>query len=247
MDNVRTRLGDGLRAQAPGDAQLLQQVCSQTRTLLRAKRNVGNPWDFADTSIVVTPQVSTYSIGVPDFGIPLAVITVNDFANANFVVRRIPFYTSQDLPYDWGLPENAGFWPAFGSPYDTNHTALRCAITWRANIPTIEFQPIPVYAGTYLIRYLQSASGVDQMAVTQEPVPAEDCDLIEIRSAQSLLALAEWYDPMAQGGRAANAEKRKDLFVTLANDQQLAKQQFDLANRITTGPQVHTRYDMTTI
>ena len=240
-DAVRTRLGDP-RAQAPGDAQLLQQVCSQTRTILRAKRNSSNPWNFADTAVTTQPNVASYIIGAADFGTPLAVITKDDFNNPAFVVRRIPFYTSQDIFYSYGLPANAGVWTSWWNGYDPNHAALRCAITWQANQPTIEFLPVGNQSATYVIRYLQSASGVNQLALTQEPVVAEDCDVIELRAAMGLLGLSEWYDPMAQGGRAANAEKRKDLFVTLGRDAQLAYEQFNASNLLSSGPQVKPRW-----
>ena len=241
MDSVRTRLGDP-RAQSPGDAQLLQQVCSQTRTILRSKRNSGNPWNYADTLIQTQPNVSTYSINVPDFGTPLSVTTKDDFNNPAFVVRRIPFYTSQDLFFSYGLPANAGVWTSWWNGYDPNHAALRCAITWRSNVPTIEFLPVGIQSATYVLRYLQSASGVGQMALTTEPVPSEDCDLIEVRSAQSLLGLTEWYAPDTKDGRAANAEKRKDLFITLNHDEQLAFEQFNAANLNGSGPATHQRW-----
>lgn len=240
-DAVRVRLGDPC-AQSPGDAQLLQQVCTQTRTILRSKRNSGNPWNYADTTIQTQPNVSTYAINVPDFGTPLAVLTKDDFNNPAFVVRRIPFYTSQDLFFSYDLPANAGVWTPWWNGYDPNHAALRCAITWRNNVPTIEFLPVGNQAATYVVRYLQSASGVDQMALTAEPVPAEDCDLIEVRAAQSLLGLTEWTDASTKEGRERNAEKRKDLFVTLAHDEQLAFEQFNAANLLGSGPQVHQRW-----
>lgn len=239
MSNVLLRLGDP-RSNLPGEFQLLQQVCSQTRTVLRSKRNSGNPWNFADTQVETSPGESTYQIGVNDLGTALAVLTFNDFGNSNFVVRRIPFYLAADInTTEYSLPANAGQWSAFYSPNDPNHAALRCSITWRANsIPYIEFLPVGDQAATYTIRYLQSASGVDADALPTEPVPAEDCDLIEIRAAKSLLPLTQWEG----NNEPANAAKRRELFVSLADDERLAWEQFNAANLVTNGPSVKTRW-----
>jgi hypothetical protein len=239
MSNVLLRLGDP-RAQSVGDAQLLQQVCSQTRTVLRAKRNSGNPWNFADTDVVTVPNETLYQITAPDFGTPLSVLTKNDYANPNFIVRRIPFYLAQDLnTVEYDLPQNAGIW--YGgylfSAFDPNHVALRCSFTWRNNVPYIEFIPFGNQQATYTIRYLQSASGVNQMALAQEPVPAEDADLIEIRAAKSLLPLAQWEG----NNEAVNTVKRTQLYQSLADDERLAKEQFDAANLVVEGPSTRVR------
>lgn len=206
---------------------------------MRAKRNSGNPWNYADVSVVTQPNEPLYQINALDFGTPLAVITSNDFQNPNFVVRRIPFYLAADIATtEYGLPENAGQTFPYYSPYDPNHVALRCNITWRDNNPFIEFIPTGNQQATYVIRYLQSASGVDQMALSQTAVPAEDSDLIILRAAKSLLPHAEW----DAGTAVSNAAKRKDLFTTLSGDEQLAREQFDANNLVVGGPRVSVRW-----
>ncbi len=238
MSNVLLRLGDP-RSSAPGDAQLLQHVSSQTRTILRSKRNSGNPWNYADTDVITVPNEALCRINALDFGTPLACLTVNDMQNPNFVVRRIPFFLPADIStMEYGLPENAGQWIGYYSPSDPNHAALRCSFTWRSNVPYVEFLPVGYQQATYRIRYLQSASGVDSMALTQEPVTPEDSDIIEIRAAKSLLPLTQW-----EGNNpAANATKRKELFVSLSGDEALAFEQFNAANLVTSGPSTHPRW-----
>lgn len=238
MSNVLVRLGDP-RSEAPSEFPLLHQTCSQTRTVLRAKRNSGNPWNFADTQVVTSPDESTYQIGVNDFGTPLAVLTFNDFANQNFTVRRIPFYLAADIAsVEYGLPANAGQWANWYSN-DPNHAALRCNITWRNNLPYIEFLPVGTQQATYTIRYLQNASGVQAMSLTTEPVPAEDADLIEIRTARSLLPLTQWEG----NDEAANQAKRNNLAVSLSADEELALEQFNASNLVVNGPSVTQRWN----
>lgn len=228
MHNTRVRLGDP-RANKPGAPSLLHQVCSHTRTVLRQKRNTGNPWDFSDTFVDVVGNESTYLINEPSFGLPLAVLT-RDESNPSHIVRAVPFFMPQNLGFDWGIPNDDG---------GSLHSAMRCSFFWKAGQAYVQFVPTPQMSCQYQIRFLTSANQVGEMALTQEPVPAEDSDLIEIRSALSLLALTEWEAPTSEG-RQINAEKRKDLFVTLRGDQELAKEQFDAAQLITSGPRIHS-------
>ena len=238
MDAVLLRLGDP-RSNCPGDAQLLQQVCSQTRTLLRSKRNVGVAWNFADTTVSTKPGESLYALNVTDFGTPLAVLTVNDFQLPNFVVRRIRIFNPADTFFDYNLPENAGYFIGAWNFYDPNHVAVRATFTWRNNVPYIELLPTGNQQATYSIRYLQSANNVQIAALASMPLQAEDCDLVEVRAAKSLLAVTSW-----EGlDDAANERKRKNLMVTLSNDEQLAREQFDIAQRITRAPSTSVRWN----
>lgn len=236
MNNVLLRLDDP-RAQHPSAFPLLHQVCSQTRTVLRAKRNSGNPWNWADTNIETSPEEGLYQITAPDFGTPLAVLTSNDYADTNFVVRRIPFYLSADLFADYSLPQNAGMYTG-GFWNDINHVAERCCITWRDNVPYIQFIPVGNSQATYTIRYLKSASGVVDMSLATSPVPAEDADLIEIRAAKSLLPVTQWEGK----DDVANQAKRINLFNSLRDDERLAFEQFNAANLVTGGIGIKNRW-----
>lgn len=239
--NARTRLGDP-RAQTPNDSQLLQQCCSHVRTIKRAKRNVSNPWEFGETVVEITPGEGVYQITDASFGIPLCVQSVPQ--NENDTPRLIPFYCPQNLAFSWGLPQNAGSW-GLANWGISNANALRCAIYWTNKLPYIQFEPIPQLSpAAYLVKFLQSANLVGIQALTVEPLPDEDCDLVECRMAKSLLGLAEWESSSSKEGRAINAEKRKDLMVTLSGDEHLAYEQFLISNRITTGPVLHNRWSI---
>lgn len=243
MDNTLVRLGDP-RAQTPSDLQLLHQVCSQIRTLLRAKQNVSNPWNYGETFVDITPGEDTYAINVANFGTPLVVTTVPQ--TPNDIIRIIPFYCPQNLNFSYGWPQNAGSyaWPNYGG---SNCNALRCAIFWENNTAYIRFNPIPeLTPASYKIDYLQNANSVGVAALTSTPLMDQDCDLVEIRSARSLLALSEWEAPETKDGRDRNAEKRRDLGMTLTGDEQMAAQQFDIGNRITTGPRISVRWNTCT-
>lgn len=238
-NSVRTRLGDP-RAGRPGEFQLLQQVCTHTRTLFRHKRNTSNPWNFNDLVLSVTPNQTTYQITVADFGTPLAVLSFSTLPT--WIPRLIPFFTPQNMPFDWGLPNNiaANWWlPPDGSQC----TALRCAFYWRDNNAYIEFEPVPKLQAQYKIRYLQNIAGqVGQMALTQEPLLSEDCDLVEVRSALSLLPLTEWNSPDKPADRAYNAERRRDLAASLSAEERELTRQFEAAQLITTGPRMSWRW-----
>lgn len=237
MDNVRLRLDDP-RAQKPGELQLLHQVSSQTRTVLRAKRNSGNPWNYAETTIETSPDESLYQISATNFGTPLAVITVNDYADTNFQARRIPFYVGADFStMEYALPANAGqYFGGVGN--DFNHVALRANITWRSNVPYIELLPVGGVQATYAIKYLENANGTYDAALTTSPVPAEDADLVECRAAKALLPLTEWEGNNDEKNRA----KRRELYVSISDDERLAWEQFNASNLVTTGPTVKPRW-----
>jgi hypothetical protein len=240
MDGVLVRLG-APRAQSPSEDLLLRSVCTQIRTLLRQKQNVSNPWNFDETFVEITPGEDTYQITQANFGTPLVVTTVPQ--NDNQIIRIVPFYCPQNLNYSWGYPVNAGSWGISTYLDGSNCTAARCAFFWQGSAAFIRFNPTPqISPASYKVGYLCNANGVSTDALTASPLQDQDIDLVECRAAQSVLALTEWESSATKDGRQMNAEKRKDLFVTLANDERLLKEQFDVANRITSGPVLHNMF-----
>lgn len=242
-ENVRLRMGDP-RAQAPNDQAILNQVCSQVRNLKRFKRVTGNVWDFNDLIVQVQPNIDTYTINQSDFGQALAVITY-DPTNPIWIPRMIKIYEPQNLVFDIpALPQNQAAWSYL--PYDNSKcTAQRVAFYWRDNQPYIQFWPLPLLAAQYRVRYIQNAGAVASMPLSQEPLPSEESDLVEIRSSISLLGMAEWKAPDSTDGRAVNAEKRKDLAVTLANDEREAARLFEAIVRQPHGPHTYQRWNPT--
>jgi len=221
------------RAQSPTREQGLQQVLTQIRVLLRAKQNTSNVWNYGEAFVEITPDENTYQISDASFGTPLVVTALPQ--NPNQVARIVPFYCPQNLVYSYGWPQNAGAW--LGQNWDGNNAnALRCAIFWQNNLPYIRFEPTPVLSpAVYKVDFLASANHIGQLALTATPLVDQDIDLVEIRAAKGLLALAQWESPSTKEGRQINAERRKDLFVTLGGDEQLTVEQFLIGNRITTG------------
>ena len=240
MSNTRLRLGDP-RAQRPNDMQLLNQVTTQLRVVKRHKRNTGIQWDFNEAVIQTVPNLARYQITATDFGTPLAVITYAP-SIPTWIPRLIPFYGPQNMPYDWGFPPNLaswGFLPVDGS----NCTAQRCAFFWHDNQPFIEFQPTPQLTAEYQVKYLENSNNTYSDTLTSSPAWTEDCDLIETRAAIALLPIAEWYAPDSKDGRGANAEKRRDLAVSLSAQEGELTRQFEAAALNFSGPRIHNRWD----
>lgn len=240
--NVRLRLGDP-RAQRPGDAQLLNAVSTEIRTVKRHKSNTSNPWNFNDTIITVTPNQATYLINAVDFGVPLAVLTWAPEI-PTWIARLVPIYQPQNMAFDWGLPNSIAASSYY--PYDgTNCTALRCAFYWRDNQAYIEVEPTPQLSASYKIRYLQSANQVNDTPLTSSPLTNEDADIVETRAALALLSVTEWMTPDTKDNRGYNAERRKDLFVTLTTTERELRRQFEAAQLQTQGDRLTMRFDPT--
>jgi len=239
--NVRLRLGDP-RSQAPNDQAVLNAVCSQVRALLRFRRITGNPWNLNDVIINVVPNQDTYTINQPDFGSPLAVLSYNPSAPL-WIPRLIKIYEPQNLfldlpPLPQSIAANAYI------PWDgTWSTAQRVAFYWRDNQAYVQFWPMPLMASGYQCRYLQNADGVNQASLSSSPLPSEDDDLVELRAATSLLPISDWQAPESPEGVRYNAEKRRDLATTLANDEREARALFEAQMRQPTGPRIYRRFD----
>lgn len=243
--NVRLRLGD-CRSQSPNAQAVLNAVCTQIRNSLRFRRITGNPWNFNDLIVQVQANSDTYAISATDFGQPLAVIT-HDPTNPVWIPRLVKIYEPQNLVLNIpALPQNQAAWAYL--PYDnSNCTAQRIAFYWRDNVPYIQLWPMPLQSAGYKVRYLQNANGVATASLASSPLPSEDDDLVELRAATSLLPLAEWYDPSSKDGRASNAEKRRDLATTLANDERTARELFEASMRQPSGPRIYERWNPTTV
>lgn len=243
VDNTRVKLGYP-RQNAPDDGAVLDKVCFHTRSTKRFRRATGNPWDFNDLIVQVIPNTDTYAITASDFAQPLAVIT-HDPSNPVWVPRLVRIFEPQNLVYN--IPEIPNSYAAWAYlPWDaSNCTAQRAAFYWRDNTPYVQFWPTPQLNAQYKVRYLQNSSGVDTAALASEPAHQEDVDLIEIRSALSLLAIAEWWDGATKEGRVANAERRRDLMTTLKADEAEAFALFEALVRTSTGPRLYRRVDFT--
>lgn len=219
MSTVRAVWLRGPRVNRPGDLQLLHAVSLHTKILRAKRRNTGNAWDYATVNVNVRPDKAKYQINDTRFGRPLAVITV-DPANPQHVTRRIPFFTPQNVNFDWGWPADAGSWIA---NYDGSfHSAERVAFHWEDGWPYVEFLPTPKLNATYMVEFSVGDS-VDVMSLTDELHLGEIGDsLVELRAARTLLPSTEWEAMDAK----ANVERRREIGTTITMDEPLLMEQF---------------------
>ncbi len=239
VDNVFLRLGSP-RSNRPGYFEGLNAVCTNIRTLKRFQQNTSNVWNYSDAVVQVVGNLSVYQITEPDFGKALSVITWAPNL-PTWIARPIPIFEPQNIDYAWGLPQNAA---AFFIPYDGSQcTAQRCAFFWTDGTPYIEFLPVPQQSCQYKVRYLQSANGVNTDALSSSPLSNEDADLCEVRSALSLLAITEWMSPDNKDNRAYNAERRRDLAVSLSAEERELTRQFEAAQLIGNSKRLYNRWN----
>jgi len=209
----------GPRANRPGELSLLNAVLLHIKILRSQKRHTDNAWDYDSLPISVKAGKSVYEIPDPRFGRPLAVLTI-DPANPNHIQRRIPFYSPQNLAFNWGWPMNIGAWIV---NYDGSvHSAERVAFYWKSGVPYLEFQPIPFLPCTYLLQF-SVGDAVDVMELTEEVTLGEvGNSLVEIRASRSLLPSSAWEDD-----EKLNEARRKEIGTTLTMDETLLAKQFE--------------------
>ncbi len=239
-DSVVVGLGDP-RSNCPSLLQVLNQVMQETRTVKRHKHNTGNTWDCNEVVVETTPGESVYQIVSADFGTPLAVISYAPEL-VTWIPRLIPMFTPQNMPLDWGIPNNLAAWgylPGDGSFC----TAQRAAFYWRNNACYIELQPVPQWGAAYQIKYLQNSSATYTDALTTSPEWIEDADIIECRAKLGLLPFAQWESGSTKEGRAVNAERRRDLALSLSAQERELTRQFEAAALAYSGPAMHRRFN----
>ncbi len=239
-DSVGVGLGDP-RSNCPSMIQILNQVMQETRTVKRHKHNTGNTWDYNETFVETTPGESVYQIVAADFGTPLAVVSYAPEL-PTWIPRLIKIFTPQNMPLDWGIPNNLAAWgylPSDGSFC----TAQRAAFYWRNNQPYIELQPVPQWPCSYQIKYLQNNSATYTDALTTSPEWVEDADLIVCRSKLALLPLTQWESSATKEGRAINAERRQDLAASLIAQERELSRQFEAAALNYSGPSMSRRWN----
>jgi hypothetical protein len=236
MANLYDRIGairDRLRhprANRPGDGDCLRSLCDHLKILRAKRRNTGKPWDFADKKINVQANKAKYQVGDNRVGVPFAILTLDE-SNPNHYQRLVPFFSPQNLAFNWGLPNNVATWNV---NFDgSTHSAERVAFYWSNGVPYCEFQPTPALPATYLFRFVVGDS-VDMMSLAEDLSLGEVGDtLAEIRAAFSLLEFAEWED-----NKTENKELRTGLGITLDWEEKLAASQFDAAALIPIGSNV---------
>ena len=208
--NVLLRLGEPVE-QKPSDRIVLLNLSTQIQSYINEANLSAKPWVVAELDLNVSPNTEDYPIPATDFGKPLMVRTVWA-SNPAHIERTVDFFELQDLNFDWNLPKNFGntFFNLDGSP----HTALRMAFFRKSGLDQayVRVLPVPQLAATYQILYQIGKYGEEQ-AVETVPVLPQHHALIEVRTAISLLPMAQWSDDAAK-----DSSKRGELAMSLKND-----------------------------
>lgn len=218
IGNIRDRLRHP-RANRPGDGDCLRSLCDHVKILRAKRKNTGLPWDLADKTINVISDKAKYQITDTRFGTPLAVLTTDD-SDPFHIQRLIPFYSPQNLAFNYGLPGNITW----------DDHAERVAFYWSNGTPYLEFLPTPRANATYLLRYVIGNS-VDALSLSDPLSLGEVGDtLAEVRAALSLLPFADYND-----SEDVNMAKREALAKTLIWEQGLLDDQYTADVLIHTG------------
>jgi hypothetical protein len=217
-DNVRVRLGHP-RAQSPSAHDILLNLSTQIQRYLNELALSGRTWAVDEVPLVVGAGQEDYPITATNFGRPLQVRTVYS-ANPSYIERDVEFDELADMNYNWPYPKNLGslITNVDGSP----NTAMRMAFYRRGGLDQayVRVTPIPAATATYQILY-QVGSFADSAALATVPVLPEHHALLEIRTAISLLPLAEWSDDAK-----VNASKQQALALSLSNDERFLASSF---------------------
>ena len=212
MEKVRAvHLGEP-RAQHPSTYQVLTKLGIQIQRYVNRLSLSERSWAVAETSLTVAAGTEDYPISAVDFGRPVQVRTVWS-SNPSHIERDISFFELGDINFDWPYPKNVG--ALMFSPDGSPHTAQRMAFFRKSGVDQayVRVQPIPQQTATYQILY-QIGNYADSAALATIPVLPQHHALIELRTALSLLPIAEW-----TGDIKADSTMREQLAIQLKSDE----------------------------
>jgi hypothetical protein len=87
-----------------------QSVLSYCQRLINRVNNTGRAWTLSEVNLDVSAGQDTYTLNVgSEYGKAIDIYTVDD-SNPNHIERSIPFFETQNMQFDWDLPNNAGNW-----------------------------------------------------------------------------------------------------------------------------------------
>lgn len=217
--NVRLLL-DEPRAQQPSDRAVLQKVNHYTQRLVNRVNNTGRAWTLQETTLTVAGGQDTYTLNVgSEYGKAIDIYTVDE-SNPNHVERSIPFVETQNLQFDWGLPNNAGNW--FLTWNGSNNTAMRMAISRSVEGDVvIRVLPTPMLSASYVVQF-STGYFMDTASLDTAVLLAQHHALPETQAALSLLSRARWSDDAK-----ADRDRRKDLAASLQFDLETFNKDFE--------------------
>lgn len=210
MQNVRVRLGHP-RFQSPSNRDILLNLSTQIQRYCNKLSLSGRTWAVDEVSLMVVPGQEDYPISATNFGRPIQIRTVYP-QNPSYIERDIEFDELGDLNFNWPYPKNFGslIVNIDGSP----NTAQRMAFFRKsfADQCYVRVAPIPALPAQYQILY--QVGDVHGQALASIPVLPQHHDLLEIRTAISLLPATSWGDD-AQ----ADSNKQQAFAMALKNDE----------------------------
>jgi hypothetical protein len=232
--HVKFRLAEPI-AHKPSDDQILLNLTTQIQSYLNQVNLSAKPWATGECLLYVQPNQEDYALNAANFGKPIQVRTVYP-QNSAHVERIVDFFELGDLNFDWNLPKNFGnlVYNADGSP----HTAFRMAFFRKlgTDVPWVRVIPVPQWPATYQILYQIGVYG-DTQGLGTVPVLPQHHALIEVRTAMSLLPIAEW-----SADELANAKKRQELALSLGNDEKrLGADFYDYIKTVTISRRLNRR------
>jgi hypothetical protein len=203
---------DEPRPSKPPLRRLLLGVLQATADFYTQLELTGASWSVKpDYTLQVVGGQSDYQLSIDDsYGKPIQVLTYYP-TNPSFIQRYVEFFVLNDLQFDWLLPQNIAAWTSVDG---SNCTAARMAFYYKDDGSAwVRVLPQPQLSAQYLITF-QSGAYASTIGLEQSPVLGQFHSLIETWAAQSVLPSCEWYDDFKE-----NREKRRELAVSLKNDE----------------------------
>src|ERR1051326_545307 len=206
-------LVDEPRAQRPSFRRVLKAVLDATQIFYSRLENTGQAWSIKpDYTLAVSNQTSDYLLAIDNtYGKPLQVLTTYP-ANPSYIQRYVDFVEFQDLNFNWPYPVNVSSWMYTDG---SNCTAMRMAFYYKDDgTRWVRVLPQPQLPANYLITFA-SGDWASNVTLETSPVLSQFHSLVETWAAESILPSCEWWDDMK-----ANMDHRKELALSLVNDQQ---------------------------
>ncbi len=218
IGNVRMRMADP-DFHNPSLRHLLRFTLDHVRSLFNQITNSNEAWATGELTQAISPGAEEYSLAIT--GKPFAMYTT-DSSNPSHVERMIPVYTLQNLLLAYEGPrDGAWVWPQYAG--GSSHTAMGVAFYQKDGAPGwyARVRPLPQASAQYKILY-SIGNWAESAGLSSSPVLTDHHHLIEVRTAMSALPMARWSED-----EKANTEKRKELALSLMNDERAFRRDFE--------------------
>jgi hypothetical protein len=220
--------------QRPSSRRVLQAVVQNTQHLYNRLENTGEAWSLKpDYPLNVANNTNDYLLAIDEsYGKPIQVLSTYP-TNPSYIQRYIPFREFASMNFDWPYPQNLASWIWTDG---SNCTAMRMAFYYRDDGSRwVRVLPQPQLSATYIITFA-SGDWVSTAGIDQSPVLSQFHPLVETWAAESILASSAWW-----GDENMNINHRKELGVSLKNDEMRFSDEFDIYVRNLVVDQMGTR------